>query len=62
MAILMVELRQLSKRLVFTCEGVVFMTHIGGRPGRYAKGIGKNQVRKAQNFYLWTRTHIKNSV
>jgi len=60
-----VELRiRFLKDLVFTCEGVrVFMTHIGGRPSRYAKGISQ-QLKSVQPkiFYLWARSHIKNSV
>ena len=47
------------KDLVFTCEGVrVFMTHIGGRPGRYARGINQ-QLRSIQpKIFICGHTHI----
>ena len=37
------ELRlSFPEELLFNCENInIYMTHIGGRPGRYAKGISK---------------------
>ena len=54
------ELRlNFPKDLVFTCEGVrVFMTHIGGRPGRYARGINQ-QLRSIQpKIFICGHAHI----
>ena len=54
------ELRlNFPKDLVFTCEGVrVFMTHIGGRPSRYARGINQ-QLRSIQpKIFICGHTHI----
>ena len=54
------ELRtSFPKDLVFTCEGVkVFMTHIGGRPGRYAKGIGQQIKSVKPKLFICGHSHI----
>ena len=54
------ELRvSFPKDLVFSCEGVrVFMTHIGGRPGRYAKGIGQQIKSVKPKIFICGHAHI----
>ena len=54
------ELRvSFPKDLVFTCEGVrVFMTHIGGRPGRYVKGISKQLKSVKPKMFICGHAHI----
>ena len=54
------ELRlNFPKELVFTCEGVrVFMTHIGGRPGRYAKGISQKLKSVQPKIFICGHAHI----
>ena len=54
------ELRlNFPKDLVFTCEGVrVFMTHIGGRPGRYAKGISQKLQSVQPKIFICGHAHI----
>ena len=54
------ELRlNFPKDLVFTCEGVrVFMTHIGGRPGRYAKGISQKLKSVQPKIFICGHAHI----
>jgi putative phosphoesterase len=54
------ELRvSFPKDLVFTCEGVrVFMTHIGGRPGRYAKGISQQIKSVKPKIFVCGHSHI----
>ena len=47
------------KDLVFICEGVrVFMTHIGGRPGRYAKGISQKLKSVQPKIFICGHAHI----
>ena len=54
------ELRlNFPKDLVFTCEGVrVFMTHIGGRPGRYAKDISQKLKSVQPKIFICGHAHI----
>ena len=54
------ELRiSFPKDLVFACEGVkVFMTHIGGRPGRYAKGIDQQIKSVKPKVFICGHSHI----
>ena len=54
------ELRvSFPKDLVFTCEGVrVFMTHIGGRPGHYAKGISQQLKSVQPKIFVCGHAHI----
>ena len=48
--------RSYQEKLTFVCEGVnVFMTHIGGYPGKYAPGI-KVQLKK-ENIKLFIDGH-----
>lgn len=43
----------------FECEGVkVFMTHIGGYPGRYAKGIKDNLKQLRPHLFICGHSHI----
>ncbi len=54
------ELRQEYPEVsVFECEGVkVFMIHIGGYPGRYAKGV-KAQLKEARpDLFICGHSHI----
>ena len=54
------ELRvSFPKDLMFTREGVrVFMTHIGGRPGCYAKGISQQLKSVQPKIFICGHTHI----
>lgn len=47
------------KYLEFTCEGLkVFMTHIGGYPGRYSMGV-KNKIMQAKaGLFISGHSHI----
>ena len=45
--------------LYFKCEGVsVFMTHIGGYPGRYNSRIKQILVEKSPDLYICGHSHI----
>lgn len=55
------ELRRMHKEyLRFTCEGVdVFMTHIGGYPGKYTKRMREYLSKtKAPQLYICGHSHI----
>ena len=54
------ELRtSFPKDLVFVCEGIkVFMTHIGGRPGRYVKGISQQLKYVKPKIFICGHSHI----
>ena len=54
------ELRtSFPKDLVFVIEGVsVFMTHIGGRPGRYAKGVSQKLKSTQPKIFICGHSHI----
>ena len=48
-----------TKDLVFECEDVkVFMTHIGGRPGRYAKGVSQKLKSTRPKIFICGHSHI----
>lgn len=51
--------RRCPESIVFDCEGVrVWLTHIGGYPGKYAAGI-KNMMRKEKiNLMVCGHSHI----
>lgn len=45
--------------LVWTCEEVkVYMTHIGGYPGRYAPGIKQDLVANGAKLFICGHSHI----
>ena len=47
------------EKLLFNCEDVkVFMTHIGGYPGRYAPGIKNEIVTQKPNLFISGHSHI----
>lgn len=44
---------------IFNCENVkVFMTHIGGYPGRYAKGISQQLKEQKPKIFISGHSHI----
>ena len=44
---------------IFYCEDIkVFMTHIGGYPGRYAKGIGQMIKNEKPKLFISGHSHI----
>lgn len=44
---------------LFECEGAsVFMTHIGGYPGRYAKGIRARLTKLRPSLFICGHSHI----
>ena len=48
-----------TKDLVFECEDVkVFMTHIGGRPGRYVKGVSQKLKSTRPKIFICGHSHI----
>lgn len=47
------------KTLVWTCEEVpVYMTHIGGYPGRYAPGIKQALIQSGAKLFICGHSHI----
>jgi uncharacterized protein len=51
--------RTFSKNLSFFCEGVnVFMTHIGGSPGRYIPEVKKLLLQHQPNLFICGHSHI----
>jgi putative phosphoesterase len=54
------EFRKLYKEnLVFDCEDVkVFMTHIGGYPGKYAPKVREIIIREKPNLFICGHSHI----
>ncbi len=47
------------ENLRFTCEGVaVFMTHIGGYPGRYTKRVREIIQKEPPDLYICGHSHI----
>jgi predicted phosphodiesterase len=47
------------QKLVWTCEDVaVYMTHIGGYPGRYAPGIKQELVNSKAKLFICGHSHI----
>ena len=48
-----------QKDLLWTCEGLmVFMTHIGGYPGRYVKSVKEILDIKRPHLYICGHSHI----
>ena len=54
------ELRlRFPEELLFECEDInIYMTHIGGRPGRYAKGISKKIKSSKPKIFICGHSHI----
>ena len=54
------ELRlSFPKELLFECEDInIYMTHIGGRPGRYAKGISGKIKSIKPKIFICGHSHI----
>ena len=51
--------KEFRETTYFKCEQVkVMMTHIGGYPGRYAKGIKDILIRKQPNLFISGHSHI----
>ena len=51
--------KEFRKTTYFKCEQVkVMMTHIGGYPGRYSKGIKDILIRKQPNLFISGHSHI----
>lgn len=47
------------KELSFNCEGLnVFITHIGGYPGKYEKGIKEKLLSLKPDLYICGHSHI----
>ena len=47
------------QKLVWDCEGVkVYMTHIGGYPGRYAPGIKQELIAGKAKLFICGHSHI----
>ena len=47
------------EELLFECEDInIYMTHIGGRPGRYAKGISKKIKSIKPKIFICGHSHI----
>lgn len=52
-------LRHFKENEIFYCEDVkVLMTHIGGYPGRYAKGIGQLIREEKPKLFISGHSHI----
>ncbi len=51
--------REYPEDQVFEVEGVtVWMTHIGGRPGRYAKGVRARLKKEKPQLFICGHSHI----
>ena len=51
--------KELNKILIFKCEEVkVLMTHIGGYPGKYAKGIKDMLENERPDIFISGHSHI----
>ena len=49
----------LKSELFFKCEGVnIYMTHIGGHPGKYSKGIKEKIEKTNPNIFICGHSHI----
>ena len=49
----------LASELFFRCEGInVYMTHIGGKPGKYSKGIKEKIEKTEPNIFVCGHSHI----
>ena len=50
---------ELKSELFFKCEGVnIYMTHIGGYPGKYSKGIKEKIEKNNPNIFICGHSHI----
>ncbi len=50
---------EFKEDLHWTIDGVrFFMTHIGGRPGRYAKGIRSKLIKHKPNVFICGHSHL----
>ena len=54
------EVRAMTEEeLIFDCEGVkVYMTHIGGYPGRYVKKVKERLLEVKPDLYICGHSHI----
>ena len=49
----------LKSELFFKCEGVnIYMTHVGGYPGKYSKGIKEKIEKTNPNIFICGHSHI----
>ena len=49
----------LKSELVFKCEGInIYMTHIGGYPGRYSKRVEEKIKKIKPNIFICGHSHI----
>jgi len=49
----------LESELFFKCEGInVYMTHIGGKPGKYSRGIKEKIEKTEPNVFVCGHSHI----
>jgi putative phosphoesterase len=47
------------EKLVWTCEDVkVYMTHIGGHPGKYAPGVKQELIQNNARLFISGHSHI----
>ncbi len=47
------------KELIFSLEGMkVYMTHIGGYPGRYAEGVKQRLIAEKPDLFICGHSHI----
>jgi putative phosphoesterase len=47
------------EKLVWTCEDVkVYMTHIGGHPGKYAPGVKQELIQNNSRLFISGHSHI----
>jgi len=50
---------ELNSELFFKCEGInIYMTHIGGYPGKYSKGIKEKIEKTNPNIFICGHSHI----
>ena len=50
---------ELKSELFFKCEGMnIYMTHIGGYPGKYSKGIKEKIEKTNPNIFICGHSHI----
>ena len=50
---------ELKSELFFKCEGInIYMTHIGGYPGKYSKGIKEKIEKTNPNIFICGHSHI----
>ena len=55
----MIIRKEYPKELSFNCEGLnVYITHIGGYPGRYEKGLPEKLLSVKPDLYICGHSHI----